>query len=140
MQGMLKSVIAMTAAAALAAPVLAQGGPRPAPPPNTGVPLSASLTGARGTGYAGVVIDPPAGTVCYLLNATLADPPTMAHIHGPDGKPVVAFANPADGASGGCMPIAAPLARDILAKPGSYYVNVHTAAEPQGAIRGNLMR
>src|SRR3954469_25377094 len=50
---------------------------RPAPPPpNTGIALSAEMAG-RGSGYAGVVIDPPAGTVCYILNATLADPPTM---------------------------------------------------------------
>jgi len=169
MRGMLKGSLIGLAAAALAVPALAQqggpppgGAPRagqgappggapggaarvrpPAPPPNTGISISAPLTG-RGTGYFGGVIDPPKGQICYILNVSNIDPPTMAHIHvggpGQNGAPVVTLKTPTDGSSGDCQPIAADVAQAILRNPGGYYVNVHTAVQPAGAIRGQLSR
>ena len=120
------------------------GRARPAPPPpNTGIALSASLSG-RGTGYIGVVIDPPKGQICYILNVANVDTPTMAHIHqggpGQDGPPVVPLLTPTNGSSGECKPIAADVAQRILANPGGYYVNVHTAKYPDGAARGQLKK
>ena len=115
----------------------------PPPPPNTGISISAALTG-RGTGYFGGVIDPPKGQICYILNVSNMDTPTMAHIHvggpGQNGGPVVTLQTPTAGSSGGCQPIAADVAQAILRNPGGYYVNVHTAVQPAGAIRGQLMR
>ena len=44
----------------------------------------------------------------------------------------------AAGASGGCAAVARTLVAAILASPSSYYVNVHTAEFPAGAVRGQL--
>ena len=90
---------------ALAAPAVAQFGGPPAPP-NTGVPLYAKLTGGSGQGNATVVVDPPKGTACYLMNVGGLDGVTAAHIHaggpGETGRVVVPFETPEDGRSGGC--------------------------------------
>ena len=37
-----------------------------------------------------------------------------------------------------CVRVARSLGRAILANPNRYYVNVHTAGLPDGAIRGQL--
>ncbi len=126
---------------ALAAPAAAQFG-GPPPPPNTGVPVYTALNGAVGHGNATVVIDPPKGTACYLINVTGLEGVTAAHIHqggeGESGPPVVTLDAPTDGSSGNCVEIAADVSEAILANPGGYYVNVHTQAAPAGAIRGQL--
>ena len=138
-----KGMVAALGALAMAAPAAAQFG-GPPPPPNTGVPLYAHMTGGDGQGNVTVVIDPPKGTVCYLLNVSGLDGITAAHIHsgeaGQNGRPVVPFDNPGDGASGGCVNVAADLSAALLANPGGYYVNVHTRAQPSGAIRGQLAK
>ena len=125
-----------------AAPGAGRARPAP-PPPNTGISISGALTG-RGTGYFGGVIDPPSGQLCYILNVANMDAPTMAHIHvggpGKNGAPVVTLQTPANGSSGACMPIAPDVSQALLRNPGGYYVNVHTATQPGGAIRGQLMR
>ena len=164
MRGMVRNSIVLFGAVALALPAAAQqagpppgaAAPRPAgappgsprarpapPPPNTGIALSAALSG-RGSGYLGAVIDPPSGQICYILDVANTDPPTMAHIHvggpGQNGAPVVPLEAPTGGSSGSCQPISADLAQAILRNPGGYYVNVHTAAQPGGAIRGQLSR
>lgn len=124
-----------------AAPAAAQFG-GPPPPPNTGVPLYASLAGGAGEGHITVVVDPPKGTACYIMNVAALDGVTAAHIHtggpGETGAPVLTLEAPADGSSGGCLPIAADLAQAMIANPGGYYVNVHTREQPDGAIRGQL--
>jgi len=126
---------------ALAAPAAAQFGGPPAPP-NTGVPLQARLFGPIGRGQITVVVDPPKGTACYIMNISGLDQVTAAHIHtggpGETGAPVLTLTAPAAGASGSCQPVAADLAQALLANPGAYYVNVHTQAAPNGAIRGQL--
>jgi hypothetical protein len=91
-----------------------------------------------------VVVDPPKGTACYIMNVTGIERATMAHIHrggaGTDGPPVVTLEAPADGSSGGCQPVAADLAQALLANPAGFYVNVHNAVFPRGAIRGQLVK
>ena len=143
MHTLLKGTIAGLGALAMAAPALAQFG-GPPPPPNTGVPLYANLTGGKGQGQITVVVDPPKGTACYIMNVTGLDDVTVAHIHagaaGETGRPVLNLDTPEDGTSGGCTPIDADLAAAILGSPGSYYVNVHTRAQPTGAIRGQLAK
>jgi hypothetical protein len=96
----------------------------------------------KGMGEATLSFDTDKGQVCYTLHAMGADTPTMAHIHkgaaGIAGGVVVALTAPANGTSQGCAPIAADAMGDILAHPADYYVNVHTAQFPKGAIRGQL--
>ena len=136
-----KATLAALAALALAGPAAAQFG-GPPPPPNTGVPLYAKLAGGQGAGHVTVVVDPPKGTACYIMNVSGLDGVTAAHIHtggpGETGAPVVPLEAPDGGTSGGCATITAEVAGALLANPGGYYVNVHTRAFPQGAIRGQL--
>ena len=141
MHSLLKGTITGLGALAMAAPALAQFG-GPPPPPNTGVPLYAKLTGGRGQGQVTVVVDPPKGTACYILNVSGLDGITAAHIHtggpGETGRPVLTLETPEDGSSGGCVQVSAELSAALLGNPGGYYVNVHTRAVPPGAIRGQL--
>lgn len=130
-------------ALATAMPAAAQfGGPPPAP--NTGVPVFARLAGGNAGGQFTGVVDPPKGQFCYILNVTGLEQPTAAHVHaggqGENGAPVITLEAPAEGSSGGCQPIAADLASALLANPAGYYVNVHTAAQPDGALRGQLAK
>ena len=143
MRAFVTGTLGIFGALALAAPALAQFG-GPPPPPNTGVPLYARMTGGSGAGTITVVVDPPKGTACYIMNvAGLADV-TAAHIHtggpGESGAPVVTLAAPTNGTSGGCVPVTAEVSAALLANPGGYYVNVHTSAFPNGAIRGQLSK
>jgi hypothetical protein len=141
MKGTLAVLGTLALAQIASAPAAAQFG-GPPPPPNTGVPLSAALTGGAGQGNITVVVDPPKGTACYIMNIAGLDDVTAAHIHtggpGETGRPVVTLETPQDGASGGCAKIAPDLSAALLANPGGYYVNVHTRAFPSGAIRGQL--
>ena len=70
-------------------------------------------------------------------------PAAAAHIHegaaGASGNVVIPLKTPdASGKSSGCATAARALVKAILADPAGYYVNVHTAAFPAGAIRGQL--
>jgi hypothetical protein len=143
MRMLTKATLAPLAALALAGPATAQFG-GPPPPPNTGVPLFTKMTGGAGTGQITVVVDPPKGTACYIMNVSGLEGVTAAHIHkggpGETGAPVVPLETPASGSSGGCSTITAEVAAALLANPGGYYVNVHTRTFPQGAIRGQLSK
>ena len=96
----------------------------------------------KGSGIADLTFDGEKGQVCYTLMSKGADTPTMAHIHkgtaGVAGPVVVPVSPPADGMSKGCAPVAADVLAAILAAPSDYYVNVHTATFPKGAMRGQL--
>jgi CHRD domain len=81
--------------------------------------------------------------VCYQIAAKNMPPAVAAHIHhgdaGAAGPVVVPLTTPnAAGASSGCATAARSVVKAILADPGSFYANVHTAEFPGGAIRGQL--
>lgn len=111
----------------------------------------ASLTGAQepgggdpdGAGKAEVSISDNFGQICYDLNDIRGiGPITAAHIHrgapGVNG-PVVFTLKPAnEGGYKGCSGGAEWTQDRIENNPDAFYVNVHTAEYPNGAIRGQL--
>ncbi len=112
--------------------------------------LQTELTGAEevpgpgdpdGSGSATIILIRP-NTICYTLTAENIAPATAAHIHvgerGEAGDVVVPLNAPTYGASGGCTQADPELVSAIQENPEKYYVNVHNAEYPQGAIRGQL--
>jgi hypothetical protein len=98
-----------------------------------------------GSGGAIVTID--GTTLCHGITVRNIDTPVAAHIHRgtkrENGPVVVPLAHPTTGdpgASSGCVAVAAPLAAEIADHPRRFYVNVHTAAYPGGAVRGQLRK
>ncbi len=115
--------------------------------------LTTTLTGEQevplpgdpdGIGFATVTVNPGQGLVCYELSVSGIATATAAHIHeappGEAGPVVVTLEAPTDGTSGGCIDVGRALAKDILKNPADYYVNVHNAEFPSGALRGQLSR
>jgi hypothetical protein len=98
----------------------------------------------KGGGSATVKVDTDKGEVCYKVTATGIAPATMAHIHkapaGQNGPVAVPFAAPANNVSEGCATVTKDVAAAIVADPAGYYVNVHNAAFPGGAVRGQLSK
>jgi CHRD domain len=107
--------------------------------------LNGKAEGAPKTnkGKAEVTLNAATGKVCWDFKLAKIDgKPTQAHIHlgkaGVSGNVVVPF-----GASykrQGCTKASKSLVKAILKRPGSYYVNVHNAKHPAGAMRGQLTR
>jgi CHRD domain len=107
--------------------------------------LNGKAEGAPKTnkGKAEVTLNAATGKVCWDFRLAKIDgKPNQAHIHkgkaGVAGNVVVPF-----GASyrrQGCTSAAKSLVKAILKSPGSYYVNVHNAKHPAGAMRGQLTR
>lgn len=96
-----------------------------------------------GSGEAKIQINMKRHQLCYTLVVRHIAPATAAHIHVGDstvaGPVVVPLGAPTDGSSSGCMQNMDPaLLRAILRSPRDYYVNVHNADYPGGALRGQL--
>ncbi len=95
----------------------------------------------RGEAY---VFSTGGGVVCYVIEVDKIAPATAAHIHeasaGSNGPVVVTLSPPTDGSSAGCIDTGVTeLAEDITANESSnYYVNVHNAEYPGGAVRAQL--
>lgn len=84
-------------------------------------------------------------TFCYGIQVKNIANPVAAHIHpgGPQARGPVAIplkqpAKGDPGASSQCVRLSRSQASALSADPGNFYVNVHTAALPNGAIRGQL--
>jgi CHRD domain len=95
----------------------------------------------RGT-FTAIVDD---GQLCFGITVKNVDQPVAAHIHkarpnraGPVVVPLTQPSSGDPGASSGCVPVDPTVAQAILRHPHKYYANVHTAAFPGGAARGQL--
>ncbi len=91
-----------------------------------------------GTGTAEVKIT--GTTVCWEIKASKVTTLAAAHIHkgraGAAGPVVVPFGKTYR--SKGCVEAPATVAVAIKTNPSAYYVNVHNAKYPGGALRGQL--
>lgn len=134
--------VAMVGGVAIAEPV-AEGGRK----------FTTTLTGAAeipgpgdpdGAGTARIIVNDGQARVCFELEVTGIAPATAAHIHlapvGVAGPVVVPLAAPTDGDSSGCVDVPKAGAKAILKNPAAYYVNVHNADFPAGAVRGQLAK
>ena len=103
-------------------------------PPNT----------SAATGTADVDYDPASKKLSWKVTYSgLSGPATAAHFHGPaeagkNGGVAVAIPNAASSPVEGSATLTDAQAADLTA--GKYYVNVHTAANPGGEIRGQVAK
>jgi hypothetical protein len=100
-----------------------------------------------GAGEALVTVNLGQREICWQMSVSnIALPATASHIHkaapGVRGGIVVPLSAPdGAGAAAGCASGVDPtLLQEILTIPASFYVNVHTADFPAGAVRGQLAR
>jgi hypothetical protein len=118
-----------------------------------GRPLTATLTGAAevpgpgdpdGSGWALITLNQGQRQVCFKLTVENIAPATAAHIHRGTadvaGPVVVPLAAPTDGSSSGCVSADRELIKAIRQNPQNYYVNIHNAPYPAGAVRGQLSK
>lgn len=122
------------------------------------VTLDTALTGAaevpgpgdaNGTGGATIDLDPVADEVCFEVSWRGIDRPFAAHIHrgsasiaGRVRVELFASSEPLPstikGVQGCVRGVDSDLIDRMVARPERFYVNVHTRAYPDGAIRGQL--
>ena len=86
-------------------------------------------------------IDRTTGEICYVAVGARIEPATVAHIHvgdaGAAGPPVLMLEQAGPHIFVGCA-TDPTLAEALVAAPEDYYVNIHNAPFPDGALRGQL--
>ncbi|MGH2455153.1 MAG: CHRD domain-containing protein [Candidatus Limnocylindria bacterium] len=129
--------------AALVAGLLVAGTAMAATTTLTATLANAGSGDSDGSGSAEVTIDTDSGEVCWELTVANIEPAVASHIHvgaaGTDGGVVVPL--DVDGFTGSSTGCGTPADADldaIVANPAGFYVNIHTADYPAGAIRGQL--
>ena len=99
---------------------------------------------STGSGEALVTLDTSTKLLSYTVTFDgLTGPATAAHFHGPAAKGanagvVVPFSAPVTSPYHGTATLTDDQIKDLEA--GNWYVNVHTAANPGGEIRGQVLR
>ena len=98
----------------------------------------------NGSGTVQVTLNSDKNQVCYDLSVAKIDEVTGAHIHegaaGKEGPVKVGLDAPKSGSTKGCKTVDAAVVQDMMAHPANYYVNVHNASHPKGALRGQLSK
>ena len=99
---------------------------------------------SNGSGTVKLTVNPDKGEVCYELTVANMQEATAAHIHegaaGTEGPVTVGLDAPKTGTAKGCKSADAALMSAIVENPANYYVNVHNAEFPKGAVRGQLTK
>ncbi|MCP3370922.1 CHRD domain-containing protein [Bradyrhizobium cajani] len=99
---------------------------------------------SSGTGTADLDYDAASKKLSWKLTYSgLSGPATAGHFHGPaeagkNAGVAVPIANIASSPVEGSATLTDAQAADLLA--GKYYINIHTAANPGGEIRGQVMK
>ncbi|WP_421912300.1 CHRD domain-containing protein [Mesorhizobium sp.] len=133
------SALAISASFLLASPAFAET-----------VKLKATLDGAqqnppvttKGKGAAALTFDTTSKKLSWTVNYSgLSGPATAGHIHGPaaigeNAGVVIPFKGKLKSPVKGSETLTDAQATDLLA--GKYYVNIHTAANKDGEIRGQI--
>ena len=133
------AALALTAAVAFAGPACADK-------------LKATLDGKSevpatttgGSGTAELDYDAASKKLSWKVTYSgLSGPATAAHFHGPaeagkNANVAVAIPNAASSPAEGSATLTDAQAADLLA--GKYYINIHTAANPGGEIRGQVTK
>ena len=95
-----------------------------------------------GTGVAHIRFADTGDRVCVKFQIRNIGPITAAHIHrgsaGASGAPVVTLDLPDGDWLDDCVAAEKPLLDEIRDDPAGFYVNVHTAGFPDGAVRGQI--
>jgi hypothetical protein len=133
--------------------ILAVGLMGSAHPAVGGQPFVVQLTGAAevpgpgdpdGYGTAVLRLNRGQERICWHINVSnIALPATGAHIHvghaDQAGAVVVPLSAPDQyGHASGCVNVDRELVKTIAKNPHHYYVNIHSAEFPAGAVRGQL--
>lgn len=134
------------AVAALVVPTLAVAGGQSMSPVVSAKLKGASEAGIKGDpdgkGLAIVHFNTTKGTTCWnFKGVTGIGKPNAAHIHkggkGVSGPVVIAFG--AGYKASGCVKAPKSTIEKIESSPNAYYVNIHNAKYPAGALRGQLV-
>jgi hypothetical protein len=136
---MMLATVTFGAAVALAGPAFAEK-MKAALDGKTEVPANTSA----GTGTADIDYDAATKKLTWKLSYSgLSGPATAAHFHGPaeagkNAGVAVAIPNATSSPVEGSATLTDAQAADLMA--GKYYVNIHTAANPGGEIRGQVTK
>jgi hypothetical protein len=95
-----------------------------------------------GTGIASIAVADTGDRICTTLEVRNIGQVTSAHIHRgssrANGAPMVTLDLPDGDWLDDCVAIDRRLLSEIRGNPSGFYVNVHTAEFPDGAIRGQI--
>ena len=119
---------------------------------HSGKPMTGMLSGSSeipgpgdpdGNGMAWLTFNPGQEMICVSLEVTGIATATAAHIHEGSsdvaGPVVVGLPTPdGTGIAKGCVELSRDKILDIMHNADEYYVNVHNAEYPAGALRGQL--
>lgn len=115
-----------------------------------GTTLSTDLVGAEerpgpgdpdGNGFVTLTMNQGRGEICFELTLSGIGPATRGHIHkAPAGEPGPIFVTlfESEGPGSKCVTATKAQIKEIRQNPTAFYVNIHTAEFPGGAIRGQL--